>query len=143
MAHGNHWFVDPPAGWLLAFTVAVAAGCACYLSYRLGRALGQRRGTRRAREGSRRALAGRVAEQWAPYLEGFPGRPTEARFLGAPVDYLVFRGLDEGRVDEVLFVEVKSGAGELSGVERALRACIDQGRVRFVEHRVPAPDEQR
>ena len=34
------------------------------------------------------------AEQLATYLPNFPFSPTEAKFIGAPIDFLVFKGMD-------------------------------------------------
>ncbi len=123
----------PVVGWL-AGALALAL-----VAYRIGRAIGQRRRLVRAHQGSLRSLAGKTAEQWAPFLDGFPGRPSEARFLGAPIDFVVFRGLGRGEVDEIVFVEVKSGRGQLSPTERAVRDCVLEGRVSWAEHRVPPP----
>jgi len=85
---------------------------------------------------SRAVLGGQFSEQLSPYLPGFPGDPTEARFIGKPVDFIVFSGASSGTVDEVLFIEVKSGNAQLTGVERSLRNAIEKGKVRFVEYRV-------
>ena len=38
---------------------------------------------------SRSVLGGKFAEQLAPFLPDFPADPTEARFLGSPVDLVV------------------------------------------------------
>lgn len=86
---------------------------------------------------SRAVTAGQFAEQLAPYLPDFPYRPTEARFLGKPVDLIVFRGLDDGAVGEIVFIEVKSGGSKLSSTERGIREAVENGRVRFEEYRVP------
>src|SRR5882724_11599495 len=43
-------------------------------------------------ERSRSTLKGQIAEQMAPLLPGFPFLPADARFLGDPVDYVVFKG---------------------------------------------------
>ena len=59
---------------------------------------------------SRSVLGGMFAEQLAPYLPNFPFSPTEAKFIGAPIDFLVFKGMDDQRIEEVIFVEVKSGS---------------------------------
>ena len=123
---------------IFAVFVAIAT---LYISYRIGRAAGFAQRAAMARKGSLSSLAGKTAEQWAPFLEGFPGRVNEARFLGAPIDYVVFRGLADGEVTEIVFVEVKSGRSKLSKVERALRDCVRDKRVRWVEHRVSRPDE--
>ncbi len=85
---------------------------------------------------SRATLTGLASEQLAPYLPGFRWKPTEARFLGKPVDFIVFEGLDERRVDRVIFVEVKSGAARLSSVQRTLKDAIKDGRVSWDEYRV-------
>jgi predicted Holliday junction resolvase-like endonuclease len=36
-------------------------------------------------------LGGMFAEQLAPYLPNFPSSSTKAKFIGAPIDFLVFR----------------------------------------------------
>ena len=87
----------------------------------------------------RRSVAvttGKVVEQLVPYLPGFPFNPRDARFLGSPVDFVVFDGLIEGDVRRVVFVEVKTGAAQLSPRERRVREAVEAGRVAFVEHRV-------
>jgi len=86
---------------------------------------------------SRATLGGQFLEQLAPYLPGFPADPTEVRFIGKPVDFVAFRGASSGKVDRITFIEVKSGGSKLSPVERTLRNAILDGRVDWVEYRVP------
>ncbi len=129
---------------ITAFSAAalIAVFIALYLAYRLGRSLG-----RRAEESdwvdnkldaiirdrikrSRAVLGGQFSEQLSPYFPDFPFNPNECRFIGKPVDFLVFRGMDEGEVKEIVFVEVKSGAARnLSKIERLLRDAVREGRV--------------
>ncbi len=94
---------------------------------------------REAVERSRAVLTGQLVEQLAPYLPHFPWRPTECRFIGKPIDFLVFKGLDERSVSEVVFVEVKSGRSSLSGVERSLRDAVRSGKVSWAEYRLDQP----
>jgi predicted Holliday junction resolvase-like endonuclease len=84
---------------------------------------------------SKGVVAGKVVEHLAPYLDGFPYNPKDARFLGSPVDLVVFDGLDEGALREVVFIEVKTGASALTARERAIRDAIKAGRVRWEEYR--------
>lgn len=84
---------------------------------------------------SRSVLEGQFTEQLAPFLPDFPADPTEIRFIGKPVDYLAFKGSSAGIVEEVLFIEVKTGGSRLSPVESSLKAAIEAGKVRFVEYR--------
>ena len=92
---------------------------------------------REAITGSQAAVAGRVFERVAPYLPGFGFNPKDARFVGDPVDFVVFDGLSEGNVRSVVFVEVKTGAGELNGNERRVKAAISERRVEWSLFRVP------
>ncbi len=78
---------------------------------------------------------GKVTEHLLPYLAGFPFNPKDARFLGSPIDLLVFDGLDEGDLRSVLFVEVKTGRSTLSTRERRVRDAVRAGRVEWLELR--------
>ncbi|MBN1879828.1 Holliday junction resolvase [bacterium] len=87
------------------------------------------------RKRSRSVVTGLVNEQLAPLLRGFPGMPSEARFIGKPIDYIVFKGLSKGEVEEVVFVEVKSHSGiALSSIERSVRKAIRNHQVSWVEY---------
>ena len=44
---------------------------------------------------SKAVINGQVAEQIAPFLPDFPANPSDARFIGKPVDFIVFSGLSE------------------------------------------------
>jgi predicted Holliday junction resolvase-like endonuclease len=79
------------------------------------------------------------AEQRALYLSNFPFSPTEAEFIGAPIDSLVFRGMDAHHIEEVIFVEVKSSSARLNHNENSLKEAIENKRVRWYEYRVPSP----
>ncbi|MBI2124759.1 hypothetical protein HYT92_03125, partial [Candidatus Pacearchaeota archaeon] len=78
---------------------------------------------------SRAVLSGQISEQLAPYLPDFPYKPTEARFIGKPVDFIVFKGMDEKKIEEVVFVEVKTGQSKLSSVEKSLKETIQNKKV--------------
>jgi predicted Holliday junction resolvase-like endonuclease len=103
---------------------------------------------REAIAGSQAAVAGRVFERVAPYLPGFGYNPKDIRFVGDPVDFVVFDGLSEGNVRNVVFVEVKTGGGELNANERRVKAAIVERRVEWSLFRMsdgqPAlPDDER
>jgi predicted Holliday junction resolvase-like endonuclease len=142
---------DPRAA-AFAAALAVCVLALFVLALLLGLALGRRRGRLEAERDlpgilerergdavrrSRAVLGGQAAEQLAPWLPGFPFDPSECRFVGKPVDFVVFRGASSGRIEEVVLVEVKTGASALSRVERSLRECVEAGRVRWAEYRAP------
>ncbi|HPD81983.1 MAG TPA: Holliday junction resolvase-like protein [Candidatus Pacearchaeota archaeon] len=86
---------------------------------------------------SRAVIGGQFSEQLAPYLPGFNYPPTECKFLGKPIDFLIFKGMDNKQIEEVIFVEVKSGKSKISPQEKNLRNVIENKRVRWIEYRIP------
>jgi len=80
--------------------------------------------------------AGKVHEQLVPYLPEFGFNPKDARFLGSPVDLIVFDGLAAGDVRRVVFLEVKTGGAALTARERQVRAVIEAREVAWAELRL-------
>ena len=81
---------------------------------------------------SRTVLGGKFTEQLAPYLPDFQYDPTEARFIGNPVDLIVFPGLATGDPQEIVVMEIKSGrSGQLTPQQRKIRQLIEDGMVRW------------
>jgi predicted Holliday junction resolvase-like endonuclease len=81
---------------------------------------------------SRTVLGGKFAEQLAPYLPDFRYDPTEARFIGTPIDLIVFPGLATGDPQEIVIMEIKSGqSGQLTPQQRKIRQLIENGMVRW------------
>ena len=87
---------------------------------------------------SQAATLGKVYEQLIPYLPDFRWNPKDARFIGAPVDFLIFDGLSEGHVRAVIFVEVKTGTSSMNARERQVRDAIIGRRVEW--HQLTLPD---
>jgi predicted Holliday junction resolvase-like endonuclease len=71
-----------------------------------------------------------------PYWPQFPFVARDARFLGSPVDFVVFDGLSESAVRRVVFVEVKTGDARVSVREQGIRDAVNRGAVEWMELRV-------
>ena len=83
---------------------------------------------------SRAVLGGLVSEQIAPLLPDFPFDPGDCRFIGKPVDFIVFKGMNGQNISEVIFLEIKSGVSKnLNPQEKRLREAVQAGRVRWVQ----------
>ncbi len=119
----------------LLLGVLVGAGVALMYS-----ALASMRRTRDIRRHavsqSRAVTRGQVFEQFAAYFPGFDFNPKDAQFIGKPVDFVVFDGLDEGELRRIVFVEIKTGGAALTTRERRIRDAIDRGRVEWRELRL-------
>jgi predicted Holliday junction resolvase-like endonuclease len=84
---------------------------------------------------SRSAIVAKVAEHLAPALPDFKYNMKDARHVGELYDFMIFDGLEEGYVRDVIFLEVKTGksyqARQLNPREKLLRDAIENKRVRF------------
>ena len=70
-------------------------------------------------------IKGKVAEAFAPFLPDFPYKPSECKFIGDPIDYLVFEGLNERDVKAIHFLEVKSDKSKLSKHQKQIKDIVD------------------
>ena len=96
----------------------------------LAQALGK--AVREAVTQSRAVLGGKFTEQMAPYLPEFRYDPTEARFIGSPIDLIVFPGLSRGEPEEIVIMEIKtSRSAQLTPQQRKIRQLIEEGTVRW------------
>jgi predicted Holliday junction resolvase-like endonuclease len=81
-------------------------------------------------------VAGQVTEHLIPYMGVFPYNPKDARFLGAPIDLIIFDGMSEGDLRGIIFLEVKTSTSTLSTRERRIRDAVVTGRVTWQELRI-------
>jgi predicted Holliday junction resolvase-like endonuclease len=70
----------------------------------------------------------------APLLPEFPFSSADARFIGNPIDFVVFDGYtqvkdDKGDTISVVLVEVKKGKGRLTREETLIKRAVEEGRV--------------
>lgn len=121
-----------PLGLITGLTIGVIVSLLWFLIWRIGYTRAIRAD---AVQRSQAVTAGKVFEQLVPYLPGFAFNPKDARFLGSPVDFVVFDGLSDGAVRRVVFLEVKTGAAELSRRERQVRDVVEARQVVWAEVR--------
>lgn len=100
---------------------------------------------------SRAGLKGRIGEQLAPLLVEFAYAPADARFLGNPIDYVIFDGYTEvkerqaDQLRRIVFLDVKKGpSASLSYEELRIRDCIERTREIHFEtlHLGDVPDSE-
>jgi len=84
---------------------------------------------------SRSSLTGLFSEQISPYMPGFPYSPTECKFIGKPIDFIVFKGADENNIKEVIFLEIKSGESKLNKQEKNLKETILAKKIKWDEYK--------
>ena len=84
----------------------------------------------------RATIKGQITETIAPWSMTVLNSVSELNFLGNPIDFIGFKGLDgDGDID-VKFIEVKSGKSKLNTNQRRIRDAVKEKRIDWVEVRI-------
>ncbi len=144
----------------LAFVAGLIAGIALgyfLIRSRIARSIRRRVARWQAEEEARIAdeaerrseavLTGRIGEQFAPLWLDFPFAPSDVRFIGSPIDFIVFDGCTDVRIGratnlrEIVFVDIKTGKARLNTIQRRIRQCVEAGHVRCELIEMPAAEQ--
>lgn len=77
-----------------------------------------------------------VHEKLAPILPNFPYNYKDLTFLGKWVDYVVFDGLSEGTLRQIVFLEIKSWKSRLNKNEQQIKSIVWARRVKHETMRI-------
>lgn len=72
---------------------------------------------------------GKAWEEFVPFLEDFPYRKENFKFIGNPIDGIAFED------DRIAFVEIKTGRSQMSSRQKEIRRLIENGNIEFKELR--------
>lgn len=85
---------------------------------------------------SRSILRGKNAEHYVPFSDDFLEEfsPSDAKFLGNPIDYVIFKNAskitDKEEADvEIVFADVKTGKSQLTKLQRCIKKAVEEGRI--------------
>jgi len=82
--------------------------------------------------GAKAVNLGFVLETLAPSLPSFPFNRHDSHSLGDPIDFIVFENLARhGRVDRIIFGDVKTGNARLSDRQKSVRSAVERKRLEF------------
>jgi predicted Holliday junction resolvase-like endonuclease len=91
------------------------------------------------------AIIGKVGEHLTPVIifQKYGINPKDFRFIGTPVDFIAFKGLSEENLEEIYFIEVKSGESKtLTDREKQIRNAVDSGKVKWLLIHLPSEIEE-
>ena len=106
----------------------------------------------------RAVLKGKIGEQIAPLLEEFYSKyaPADARFIGHPVDYIIFKNLTRYKDDiknkipkdkrsniEIVIADIKSGSSQLNREQKEIRDAVGNKRIYWDEIRISPTEKNR
>ena len=88
--------------------------------------------TMRAQKTAHSVNLGKIVEKIVPSFSSFAHNAGDCRALFEPIDYLIFSGLTKsGRVDALLFVDVKSGSARLNNNQKNIKKIVETGAISF------------
>ena len=86
----------------------------------------------------RSTIKGKIGEQMAPMLPEFTEKyePADARFIGTPIDYVIFKNMHtwnggEKLPVEIILMDVKTGKSNTTPIQNAVKDAIQKQRVSF------------
>lgn len=80
---------------------------------------------------SRSVIEGQILEKLAPILPGWKYTLSDCKFLSAPIDYVIFDGLSEGKILEVILLEIKKDDSNSTKRQNSIKKAVTEGRVRY------------
>ena len=89
--------ISPLVAFLLGLTIGVILFIVFLLRMKLRHQSEIDLARKQSVKQSRSTLKGQMAEQMAPMLPGFDYVPADSKFLGDPIDYVIFNGLTNAR----------------------------------------------
>lgn len=73
---------------------------------------------------------GKMTEQFIPFTKDFPFNPDNFRFLGNPIDGVVFEE------DKIVFAEFKTASSQLSQKQRNIRDLVKDKKIEWFEYKL-------
>lgn len=80
---------------------------------------------------SKSVVHGHNTEKIAPLLPGFEYNIRDMTFVGKGIDYIIFDGLSSWDLQEIVFLEIKSGTSRQNKNEKMIEEAVKKGRVRY------------
>ncbi len=84
----------------------------------------------------RSTIKGQISETIAPWSMTVVNSVKELNFLGNPIDFVGFKGLDGEGMVEIKFIEVKDGKSRLNKNQRRVRDAVLEKRIDWVKVRI-------
>jgi predicted Holliday junction resolvase-like endonuclease len=87
--------------------------------------------TKKVQITTRSVNVGKNLEKILPTMDDFKWQLTDSRFLGDPIDLIIFNGLSSGKIRSINFVEVKSGNARLNKHQKCIKDAVEDKKVSY------------
>ncbi|MCD6226397.1 MAG: hypothetical protein J7J93_01200 [Candidatus Aenigmarchaeota archaeon] len=87
-------------------------------------------------------IKGKAYEKVATLLSGFKYKPSNCRFLGNPIDYIIFNNLEDEKKDvEIILMDVKTGRAGLNKNQKRIEKACKEKRIKFEIFRITETEQ--
>jgi len=76
---------------------------------------------------------GKIMEKILPTCADFPLAVTDCRPLFEPIDILAFKGMTTGRLESIIFIEIKTGGARLNDHQKSVKDAVEDKKVVYRE----------
>ena len=76
---------------------------------------------------------GKIIEKILPTHKNFNISAADCRFLAEPIDMIVFDGASQDKINNISFMEVKTGAARLNTHQKMVRDIVEDHKVKWRE----------
>jgi predicted Holliday junction resolvase-like endonuclease len=84
---------------------------------------------------------GKITEHLIPFHINFPFNPKDVRFIGSPIDLIVFDGSADKNDNIIIYiVEIKTGNSKLTDIQKKIKTAVIKGDIRWFELN---PDDEK
>ena len=80
---------------------------------------------------SRSVILWEVAEKVAPFIPQIPYNPKDMTFIWKWVDYVVFDGLSNWNLKQIVFLEIKTGKSNQNTNEKQIEKIINLKKIKY------------
>lgn len=98
--------------------------------FRQNRVLKENLGELLFKKTSQSVKYGKLTEQFIPFTEDFPFDPANFRFIGAPIDGIVFGD------ESIFFCEFKTASSVLSPKQKRIKRLVEEKKVKWFEFKL-------
>ena len=85
---------------------------------------------------SKQVILGQVNEKIAPFLPNFNYNVKDLVFVGKGIDYIVFDGLSNGELKQIVFLEIKTWKSKQNKNERLIEKIVSSKKIKYEIFRI-------
>jgi predicted Holliday junction resolvase-like endonuclease len=85
---------------------------------------------------STRTIIGKTLEKLVPFMKNFPYDAQDIRWIGDPIDWIIFNGYASGKLNKIIFCEIKSGESKLTPLQKKIKDIVKKKKVEWNEIKI-------